>query len=165
MVINWKLYLYVTGFVSTFILGAYLGYTNGPEVTKPIGMIVTKKEIEIQEREKIVYRDRAVDRKVVTEKKADGSVTETVEEKIVEKEKSKEVESSKTETQQVSVPSFKQKDYSLGIGLVRHWDRDLMDSTLISEYSGGYRMTQSFWLKVSSIPSEKIYTLGIEFQF
>jgi hypothetical protein len=161
----WKLYLGVFLVTVAFLGGAYLGYTNGPGKTTVLPMVITKKEIEIQEREKIVFKDRILNRKVVTEKKADGSVVETVEEKLVEKEKSQESEQVRKESNQVVEVKPNLKNYSLGIGLVRHWDRDILDRKLIPEYSVGYRAVGPVWLKAGLVPADKLFVLGLEFQF
>lgn len=161
MIINWRLYLTVAAVTSAFLLGGYLGYTNGPTRETFVPAIMKLNKVE----EKIVYKDRVVNRKVVTEKKPDGSVKETVEEVSKESEQLLSKETQVQESKPAFKPNPQYKKYSLGIGLVRKWDRSVLDPKLIPEYSIGYGLTESVRLKFGVIPSDKMYTLGIELHF
>lgn len=109
-----------------------------------------------------VVKDRIVT--VIRTVHPDGTVTETT--KTEEKDKTKKKKETKTEPVVISKPKSK---YSVGYVLRPHWPRgekDLLPGPAISHgVSVGYNLLDPLWLKFGIIPSDKIYTLGLEVQF
>lgn len=136
--------------LGAFILGARVASTTQVIEKEVKGETVT------------VYKDRVVTvTKIV---KPDGTVEETT--KTEEKDKTKKKKETKTEPVVVSKPKPK---YSVGYVLRPHWprgDKDLLPGPAISHgVSVGYNLLDPLWLKFGVIPSDKIYTLGLEIHF
>lgn len=109
-----------------------------------------------------VYKDRIVTvTKII---KPDGTVEETT--KTEEKDKTKKEKETKKEP--VVVAKSKSK-YSVGYILRPHWpkgENDLLPGPAVSHgVSAGYNLLDPLWLKFGVIPSDKIYTIGLEVQF
>ena len=138
--------------VVLFLAGAKFASTHTVEtVTKEVkGETIT------------VVQDRIVT--VTRTVHPDGTVTETT--KTEEKTKNKKKKETSTEPVVVSKPHPK---YSLGYTLRPKWPRgenDLLPGPAISHgITAGYHLGYDLWLKAGAIPADKIYTLGIEYQF
>lgn len=138
--------------IAAFILGAKLASTHTVEtITKEVkGETVT------------IFKDRIITvTKVV---KPDGTTIETT--KTEEKDKTTSKKKSTTEPVVVSRPHVR---YSLGYIARPKWprgDNDLLPGPAISHgVTAGYHLGYDVWLKAGVIPSDKIYTLGVEVQF
>jgi hypothetical protein len=126
------------------------------------GSVTTVIEKEVKGETVTVYKDRIVTvTKIV---KPDGTVEETT--KTEEKDKTKKEKETKKEP--VVVAKSKSK-YSVGYILRPHWpkgEKDLLPGPAVSHgVSAGYNLLDPLWLKFGVIPSDKIYTLGLEVQF
>lgn len=156
MLLSWtnklKLIVALLAAIGAFILGAKVASTHTIEtVTKEVkGETVT------------IVQDRIVT--VTRTVHPDGTVTETT--KTEEKTKNKKKKETSTEPVVVSRPHPK---YSLGYVLRPKWPRgenDLLPGPAISHgVTAGYHLGYDVWLKAGAIPADKIYTLGIEYQF
>lgn len=137
------------------ILGAFIAGIRWGSVTTVI-------EKEVKGETVTIVKDRIVT--VTRTIHPDGTVTETT--KTEEKDKTKKKKETKTEPVVVSKPKPK---YSVGYVLRPHWprgDKDLLPGPTISHgVSVGYNLLDPLWLKFGIIPSDKIYTLGLEVQF
>jgi hypothetical protein len=148
-----KLIAAVLLIVGAFILGAKLGSTHTTEtVTKEVkGETVT------------VFKDRVITvTKIV---RPDGTTEETT--KTEEKDKTKTKKETKKDSGTVVV--YKIPKYSLGyvarVRLLPEEDNILPRPTISHGVTGGYHIGYNVWLKAGAIPSDKIYTLGVELQF
>jgi hypothetical protein len=147
-----KIKLIVTALlvIGAFILGARVASTTQVIEKEVKGETVT------------VYKDRIVTvTKIV---KPDGTVEETT--KTEEKDKTKKEKETKKEP--VVVAKTKPR-YSVGYTLRPKWprgDEDLLPGPAISHgVSVGYNLLDPIWLKFGAIPSDSIYTLGVEIHF
>ena len=142
--------------VLIFLLGAYLGIKFGSTHTTET---VTK---EVKGETVTIVKDRIVT--VTRTVYPDGTVTETT--KTEEKDKSKNKKETKTQPVVIAKPRPK---YSVGYVLRPKWPRgqnDLLPGPAISHgVTVGYNLLDPVWLKFGIIPSDKIYTLGLEIQF
>lgn len=146
-----KLILVLAGVIGAFILGAKVASTTQVIEKEVKGETIT------------VYKDRIITvTKIV---RPDGTVEETT--KTEEKDKTKKEKETKKDSGQVVV--YRVPKYSLGYTLRPKWprgDEDLLPGPAISHgITAGYHMGYNVWLKAGIIPSDKIYTLGIEYQF
>jgi hypothetical protein len=137
------------------VLGAFSAGMKWGSTTQVI-------EKEVKGETVTVYKDRIVTvTKIV---KPDGTVEETT--KTEEKDKTKKEKETKKEP--VVVAKSKSK-YSVGYILRPHWpkgENDLLPGPAVSHgVSAGYNLLDPLWLKFGVIPSDKIYTLGLEVQF
>ena len=137
------------------VLGAFSAGMKWGSTTQVI-------EKEIKGETVTVYKDRIVTvTKII---KPDGTVEETT--KTEEKDKTKKEKETKKEP--VVVAKSKSK-YSVGYILRPHWpkgEKDLLPGPAVSHgVSAGYNLLDPLWLKFGVIPSDKIYTLGLEVQF
>jgi hypothetical protein len=140
----------VLGVLFVFLLGAYLGIKLG-STTQVI-------EKEVKGETVTIVKDRIVT--VTRTVYPDGTVTEST--KTEEKDKSKKKKETKKESGTVVV--YKVPKYSLGYTLRPKWD--LLSGSAISHgVTAGYNLGYNLWLKAGAIPSDNIYTLGVEFQF
>lgn len=144
----------VLAVVGAFILGAKFASTHSVET-----VTVTK---EVKGETVTVFKDRIITvTKVV---KPDGTTVETT--KTEEKDKTTNKKKSTTEPVVVSRPHAR---YSLGYIARPKWprgDNDLLPGPAISHgVTAGYHLGYDVWLKAGVIPSDKIYTLGVEVQF
>ena len=137
------------------VIGAYIAGVRWGSVTTVI-------EKEVKGETVTVVKDRIVT--VTRTIHPDGTVTEIT--KTEEKDKTKKKKETKTEPVVVSKPKAK---YAVGYILRPHWptgDKDLLPGPAISHgVSVGYNLLDPLWLKFGVIPSDKIYTLGLEVQF
>jgi hypothetical protein len=145
-----KLILILVATVGAFILGARVASTT------------TVVEKEVKGETVTIVQDRIVT--VTRTVHSDGTVTETT--KTEEKSKNKKKKETKTEPVVISKPKAK---YAIGYVLRPKWPRgqnDLLPGPAISHgVSIGYNLLDPLWLKFGIIPSDKIYTLGLEVQF
>jgi hypothetical protein len=140
--------------VFVFLLGIYIGIKWGS--------VHTVVEKEVKGETITVYKDRIVTvTKIV---RPDGTKEETT--KTEEKDKSKKKKETKTEPVVVSKPKPK---YAVGYILRPKWpkgEKDLLPGPAVSHgVSAGYNLLDPLWLKFGVIPSDNIYTLGLEIQF
>lgn len=139
--------------IGGFIAGVKWGSTHTVEtVTKEVkGETIT------------VVKDRIIT--VTRTVYPDGTVTETT--KTEEKDKTKKKKETQKDSGKVIV--YKMPKYSLGYTLRPKWprgDEDLLPGPAISHgVTAGYHIGYNLWLKAGAIPSDKIYTLGLEVQF
>lgn len=136
--------------IGSFVAGMRLGSTTKIVEKEVKGETVT------------VYKDRVITvTKIV---RPDGTTEEIT--KTEEKDKTKKKKETKTEP--VVVIKSKPK-YSVGYVLRPKWprgDEDLLPGPAISHgVSVGYNLLDPLWLKFGVIPSDKIYTLGVEIHF
>jgi len=140
--------------VLVFLIGIYIGIKWGS-----VNTVIEK---EVKGETVTVYKDRIVTvTKIV---RPDGTVEETT--KTEEKDKSKKKKETKTEPVVVSKPKAK---YAVGYILRPKWpkgEKDLLPGPAVSHgVSAGYNLLDPLWLKFGVIPSDNIYTLGLEVQF
>lgn len=136
--------------IGSFVAGMRLGSTT------------TIVEKEVKGETVTVYKDRVITvTKIV---RPDGTTEEIT--KTEEKDKTKKKKETKTDP--VVVAKSKPK-YSVGYTLRPKWprgDNDLLPGPAISHgVSVGYNLLDPLWLKFGAIPSDNIYTLGIEIHF
>jgi hypothetical protein len=138
--------------IGMFIAGAKFASTNTVEtVTKEV-----KGETITVVKERIVTVTKIV--------RPDGTVEETT--KTEEKDKTKD---KKETTKGGDVIVYKKPKYSVGYILRPKWSSEeksiLSKPTISHGVTAGYNLTNDIWLKFGTIPSDKIYTLGLELQF
>lgn len=120
------------------------------------GSVTTVIEKEVKGETVTVYKDRIITvTKII---RPDGTVEEIT--KTEEKDKTKKKKETKKEP---VVVATKKPKYSVGYTLRPRWDTP--DPSISHGLSIGYNLLDPLWLKFGAIPSDNIYTLGLEVQF
>jgi len=143
--------------IALFLAGARFG--SRTDVVEK----VVEKKVEVKGETVTVFKDRIITvTKIV---RPDGTTEETT--KTEERDKTKKKKETTTDSGRIVV--YHVPKYSIGYTLRPKWpnikDAPLSSETYSHGITAGYNLGYNIWLKAGAIPSDKIYTLGVEYQF